>query len=703
MPGILDVNIPDYDFGFEFSYSSWNSETRLTLVNVPWNSDYRDIVRFSSQSQLDGWINRQPNLMLPNASLQKFQQDVTIDTPLNRAMKYNYLRADNGPGAVGDDKRTYYYFINDIDFVAGNTTRLSLQLDVWQTFGYEVMFGNSYIERGHIGIANANAFNNYGRDFLTTPEGLDIGGDYRIVHIESEQIINPDAGLGDVDNDFDILVCSTLNLAADPGTVDDPSIRSATGAVFNKIPSGANFYLFKSAQNFLTFMQAFSPKPWVTQSIISITVIPSMTRYNPEYNYGANLGSGGVEFYDASNSPSELFELNNGLSGAWRAQPWIASVLGAKYAGLLKFLTFPYMMIELTAWNGSPVVLRPELWNDNDATIRESVALMPPGQRIALIPRAYNKDSATGTMSGYDDGGEHLDSAKFIDSFVQVPVVNNMAIAFLASNKNGLAFSRQNASWEQQKALMGAQAGVDVAGAQIRNTGVQNAAQNTADTENAALGALTNQQNSQWSAIAGMTNPLSALGGGADIHNAINSGNASIQQTQNMIQGRSAGALSDIKTQASIRDTNAEYARSAAKGDYQNSIAGIQARIQDAQLTQPSTSGQFGGDAFNLVNGQFGYSLRWKMLDKASLQRIGNYWLRYGYAVDMFAPIPADFQCMSKFTYWKLKETYISQGAFPEKFKQTIRGIFENGVTVWRQPEYIGHFDDNTPMGSVTL
>jgi hypothetical protein len=60
---------------------------------------------------------------------------------------------------------------------------------------------------------------------------------------------------------------------------------------------------------------------------------------------------------------------------------------------------------------------------------------------------------------------------------------------------------------------------------------------------------------------------------------------------------------------------------------------------------------------------------------------------------------------MSKFTYWKLTETYFQSSTMPESFKQIIRGIFEKGVTVWSNPDYIGVTDtaDNTPIGGITL
>ena len=56
--------------------------------------------------------------------------------------------------------------------------------------------------------------------------------------------------------------------------------------------------------------------------------------------------------------------------------------------------------------------------------------------------------------------------------------------------------------------------------------------------------------------------------------------------------------------------------------------------------------------------------------------------------------------CMTHFTYWKLKELYLVSSECPELYRKTIRGIFEKGVTVWKDPRNIGKpnvLTDNKP------
>lgn len=713
--------VSDYAYGEDFNYSNWPKNSQITLVNVPWNTDYRDVNRFANRTALNTWIDAQPHVTVDNMSHLRFERNVRIDVAFTEALKYNYVRVTNGATPNGNTARAYYYFVQNVKYIAGDTTELLIQLDVFQTFIYDTEFGNVFMERGHVAIANTNAFNHYGRDYLTVPEGLDIGPEYRIVHAEREKIIDP-GGDANIDPGYDVLVCSTLDLTQDPGDVSNPGLNSSKGAAFELMPSGASFYIFNTGNDFRTFLERYSTKPWITQSIISITLIPNASRYNgtTPFDYGPNLSTDpSFKFYSLSGKQLSAYPRKRKMLTGWRSNEFISNILGAKYGILKKFMTYPYMVLELTTWTGSPLLIKPESWQDPDAQVSEMAAFMPPGQRIAISPVRYNADGETTDEwtaefgHSEDDMGEFLNFATFLDNFPSLPIVNNMAIGYLAANKNGIAFQQQSADWSQQKALAGAQATSDIASAGIGNTARQAAIGNTASTAQAALSATTGMN----TAMVGLGTSLvgASPGGAAGVGLSAASGagsaiargmtaNASLESAGIGNTARGQSALSSIQATDEIRDTNVDLARFAAQGDYANQIAGVNAKVQDAALIQPSVSGQFGGDAFNIIRGNFGYSLRWKMPNLNALRQIGDFWLRYGYAINQYGRMPADLACMSKFTYWKCRETYILSAPYPEQFKQAIRGIFEKGVTVWRNPNDIGRvaLEDNVPLAGVS-
>lgn len=730
-----------YGAGLDFDYSVWTAGTVLDLVNVPWNNDYRDVVRFPDRNALNTYINglSPAGIKIENLTYAKPGQDIMIGIPYNRVNRYNYLRASNPLMPIsGDIQKDFYYFILECEFVGPNVTRIKVQLDVWQTYVYDVQFGNCYVERGHIGIANTNAFNNYGRDYLTVPEGLDIGGEYQQVMRRSETVmLNASLPFGGetAAKYGDVIVVSAVNLEADPGTVDDPKLESATGSQINGMPSGADFYYFENVGDFEYKLLSLAAAPWITQGIISVTLTPSLARYNV---LGALPASGSKIDNIVMGPASHILQLD------WRNTNDLVGQIPARYRGLKKFWTFPYMMIEMTTWTGNPAILKPEMWNTPNAYIMERISLTPPNQRIEFFPRSYNAKSGITPNNLYDltedqiqalaaidydfaaslhqtgdDGGEYLDLTVQIGNLPRLPIVNNMAISYLASNKNSIAYAFQSADWSQQRALAGAQAQYDVAtGAISTNTRGGNIAQGT----NQAAMANNNRTlaaqaivNSISQGVSGIGTALTPAGAGGSaiqgVSNAAATGiNAGIQTAANDaslgITNRNIrqNVANENQQSALVRDTNVDLARFAARGDYANEIAGVNAKIQDAKMIQPSVSGQFAGEALNIEHNKLEVSLRWKMLDNAAMRVVGEYWLRFGYAIHAFINVPQDLKVMSKFTYWKMTQTYIKASNIPEGHKQAIRGILEKGFTNWSNPDDIGVIDiaDNAPLGGIS-
>jgi len=717
-----------YGFGLEFNYSLWTQGTVLSLVNVPWNNDYRDIVKFDNRAALDSYIDGIENsgIVLNNVSYVKPYEPVRIGLPLNVVNKYNYLRASNPLMPIdGDVQKNYYYFITNASYIAPGTTELTLQLDVWQTFGFDVTILKAYVERGHIGIANSNAFNNYGRDYLTVSEGMDIGTDLQTIRHISQTIMDVYVSLLDPDNPNapNYMVVSTIDLNADPGTLDAPNLASATGSMVQGIPSGANVYILRNYDDVTRLMYLLSEYPWFAQGIISITMIPNVVNFYPNTAWTASEVEGPFNAVNVvgESSPGIVPDVyynkqnqkNVTLLSNWRNDTALMNYIPEKYRILKKFFTFPYMALELTNWLGNVIVLKPELWNNADAIIGEAISLFPGSQRLTFFPRKYNSSSPTNDL---DDNGEFLDVALVIGNFPTLPIVTNEGILYLAQNARTIQYGLNQADWSQQKALQGNQVSYDQASksnaAQVGNTLTGTAA-------NTAANLLRSQTNANLGILGAGTSFVggvlsSAAGSPKGLENAFNPlGNAianNIQQGMNdqmtVIQNDAAReiAVRNLGVNSYIRDTNKDLADWSAKGDYAQAIAAIQARNKDAQLTAPGLQGQFGGDTHNLAIGKYEISLRFKMLDKASMAIIGDFWLRYGYSINRFIDIPASLKCMTKFTYWKMSETYISTAPMAEGFKQIIRGIFEKGVTVWSSPSYIGttSLDDNNILEGIS-
>lgn len=700
--------------GLDFNYSVWTAKTELNLCTVPWNSDYRDVVKFANTAALDNYLlnNAGAHVNVDGATYARFGKPIALSVPYNVAQEFNYIRANNGDG------RSYYYFITGIEYINPGTTHLYVQVDIFQTFIYSTTFGNCYIEHGHIGIANENAFRDHGREFLTVPEGFDVGGEYMIVDQWKKNIATAKdtPGVGSPIG-YSVLVTTTVSLEGDPGTEKEPNLNSAKGSSFENLPNGAETYVFATLDHFKRFMSDYSDKPWITAGIVSIMAIPPYDTYEiptVPTAIGTDLN---VLKIDAGSAKSRITTIKEN----WRDSLPIPE----RYARLDKLKTYPYTMLEMTSYTGTPLVLKPESWDYDHATVVEMPHFAQPSPRLLFIPYRYNASGPHGTPGDFtddfddygifNDGGEFLDMATGIYNFPTFSIVNNSYIAYMASNSHGITFAHQSADWSQQRALAGNDNAYNQAGSSINTAREINRIGNNAAIRSTTLA----NETAGWQALQSVgnsaVNGLAQGGTGGAAAAALGVANAGAgyaiganQRNQQLGIGLDAsqGVMAQQTGNAGyMQDTNKAYADYAAKGDYKNAIAANNAKVQDARLIQPTTAGQLGGDAFTLANYKWGYDVKVKMIQTSVLNAVGEQMLRYGYAINRFGKMPSSLQVMENFTYWKLRETYITNAACPEQFKQALRGIFEKGVTVWSNPANIGTIDlaDNAPLSGVTL
>lgn len=750
-----------------FSWAQWTPNTTLKLCRVPWDASYRDIVRFASRETQREWFDGLDGVECRPATMHVFGAPVRVDMPFGQASNYNYLVALNDyPGL--ESPRTWYYFIESVEYVNAYTTQLTLMLDVWQSFQHDVTFGSCYVTRGHIGVANERQWDDYGRVALALPEGLDTGAETVVASQSYKALISSkpaQPGFGSPTLDYGVIVVATTDLVASGGTVEKPSLKTAQGSQFENQSNGAGIYYFDTADDFTRVMQAGSSFPWVTQGITAIYAIPKISA-----DYVAEAGHEVTQFF------------GNGVGGVvkghvytfgWEARSDnryddIISIrnfrdnfnIPNRYRNLRKLWCYPYSIVECSCLNGSNVIYRPEDIQSDDLVIRETWNYAPPSPRLNFYPVDYNAggaatvDSPSGNGAGLPiDGGEMLNVSFGITNFPQFMVVNNGASLAMANSSYSRAYAERSAGWAQQKATMSAENTLSQAGMSIRtqqemtqlgvtNRNALNAIAANSLNQSLAIGqantnAMTDlnisQNNSQtaWGLVSNAGSAIASgnvagLVGGTiggivqngiantglrasrDIANDTAAANTANSVATNAAQTSQANAYAQRAQQiqgtsnALMAGQNYRLATRFAEGDYENTIAGINAQVQQMQMTPPTTSGSVGGDSFNLANGIMGVLVRFRTCAPSALRSVGEFMLRFGYFVQRFIVPPASLQCMEKFTYWQMQECYV-RGMLPEQARLAIKGMFERGVTVWARPEDIGVTDwaDNDPLPGI--
>lgn len=737
------------DLPINFSYAKWTPNTRFKLCNVPWDMGYRDIVKWDRQAQQE-YFNRLDGIEFTNCTMSKYGLPVRLPVPFAQACQYNYLVATNDYDF--DTPRSWYYFIQTCDYVNANTTQLNIQLDVWQSFQHDIQLGNAYVERGHVGVANENAWKDYGKTYLDLPEGLDTGKCTVLTNETWKSLID----LTDEHTfKFGVLIISTTSLVSDTGTKDNPTIQSAGGSFFESQSNGVEVYYLDRPVDILRFFDGGATAPWVTQGICGIYAVPLLPKaltdlgqkvtklFGKQVYFVGNCWRMGAAATDGSDRYADIINIKNFRD---------MFHLPERYKYLKKFLTAPYSYVECSCLNGTVITYEPEQIPSADLIIRESWNYAPPSPRLNFYVRGYHAGSL-GERQPLPDGkglpidtGEMLNSSFGITNFPTFMAVNNGSALALANSAYTRQYAQQSADWAYQKTQMGinnayaqAQLGTQYASEQNRLGTSNRNAMNAISNQSAQMGTdLTlknlgfDNQMAQLNTIgAGVTNAVGSavtgnIGGVAGAvagtaigawtnqqtyNNSVSSANQQLANTQttNNATTSQANAYSLAQTNLSnqqtmqLADMNRQLAQATAQGDYENTIAGINAQVQQTQTVPPTTSGALGGDAFNLANGLIGVMVRFRQISPAAMQAIGEVWLRYGYYVQRFMKLPENLMAMSNFTYWKLHELYVRSSTCPEEYRLTVKGIFESGVTVWTDPNKIGVTDyaDNVPLSGI--
>lgn len=703
---------PETRAGLSFDYSVWSAGSVITMVNVPFDNTYRDIVDWKSYGHTPyAYVKSFNNLHKIEINQMTYLaqgKPIRIPTPFTKANQYNYVMVENpgrpvnNIGFEGYTPSVFFYFITSIDYIAPNTTQLTLQLDVWTTYYQRINFGRSYLERGHMGIAATDSFDNYGKNWLTQPEGLDMGSEHQIIRTYRRM-------LADItNNDYSVIVTSTVNLDVENGYGDanNPRVSMADPSNAEGLPNGVEIYVC-TYKDFRQGMLGLKNYPWIAQGVGSITIVPKdiVDFGGTKVDVGKDSGTGKWTWLT---NHSVYINRNYSLTDASFRNEFL-SLLPKEYQELKKFVTSPYCIVELTTYSGNPVEFRPESIRTAGININQYAHVAPPNPSLFLTIRDYNTitesvivERRAGKVT--NEYGEGWDMCTGYTSLPTFSAVNNSALNALASSAHTAAAQVNNAKWQQQRAQRAATAARDVANAGIAAT--QAGAENSM-WGNSAMADSQSRYNNMRATVQATQGAMTALGGvmglngsaaGAGIGQAATAGvsaminNSQAQSTAN-IQNQLASGASQIsqQQQRTVRDTNYELAQFASNGDYEAAIASINGQRQDMQVIPPSVVGQTSGYVSAMVSNGLVIDARIRSVSPAAMRSIGDFWLRYGYLMNTWIKFPKTLSLMTEFTYWKMAECYLVDTTIPEGFKASVRGIFEKGVTVWRSPQRIGN------------
>lgn len=173
-------------------------------------------------------------------------------------------------------------------------------------------------------------------------------------------------------------------------------------------------------------------------------------------------------------------------------------------------------------------------------------------------------------------------------------------------------------------------------------------------------------------------------------------GTQNIQSTTlntNNTNASNATSSSIADNNANTSNTNAAASRDQsvdnAKRVMINTRSNVNAAWRDLLNHAAQPVGAYGGDNFRQATGLDTMTVKIVTEDNGAIAAAGDYMLRYGIASNKLYSRPSLTPC-KHFTYWQCADIWVICPFAQNEQLQTIRDIFNNGVTIWTKPEEVG-------------
>lgn len=165
----------------------------------------------------------------------------------------------------------------------------------------------------------------------------------------------------------------------------------------------------------------------------------------------------------------------------------------------------------------------------------------------------------------------------------------------------------------------------------------------------------------------------------------------------NLIAGTNANSAATQKANATrnkqVAYGNASRTKTMTEQNAQRSADQAQSAIDNdihqAALRAPFMYGDF-ANGENSATKPMALFSHVVTQSKAAIAAAGDEFLRYGYRLDMQWHFDGNWNVGKYFTYWKLRDFWVTNLNVPDMYMDKLRFFLYGGVTVWRDPADIG-------------
>lgn len=617
------------------------------LTNVPFNLTYNNVMDFNTPTEQITYFLNKTKYVFDKLTYQRVTSStIKLDINYNDLLDVNYLIFKND----SVKNKWFFAFITDYEFISESTTKITYQLDVFQTYLFDYEFQSSYVEREH-----TKRFNSDGTPVINTlDEGLAYGSDYTTCMIKQYE---------QLEGIIWAIIVSKVDLRSVPN-------KNYGGSNVSNIPTPLYYYgvpISANGNNIGNFT-VNGTKVSTIQDIWNLFTTNSdfvgsiVSMYYTSY----------VPFVVTKESDIAIRVDNRAGNLINFAGLTVLKFTGIKWGTLSptifdniyeqfpkyeesKLYMYPYSLIEITNFKGETFTLKMEnmskvlgFENKLDLVILSSLGISP---KTAIIPRNYLNNTIF-----TDNNMDIINSLDYgiIDNDVSdIPIVDDYTASYIQANKNSIATTNKYA-------LDNARRGV-----------TQNNATNRLNN------AIIDRQQDYRETDAGVSAISSILQG--NIGGALSSGYSLVKATDMAEASRASMNL------------NNQFANDNLKINAEQAIGLTQAKLEDINNIPPTISNMGNNSLFSYGNNYRGVYVVCKTIRSEYAEQLTNYFKMFGYKVNKLE-IP-NTKSRKSYNYIKTVDANIV-GNIPNNYLNTLKGIFDHGLTIWHTDD-IGNYNLN--------
>ena len=322
--------------------------TKVYLLNVPLESDYKNTLYFASASAQQSYFQSRIQKSYIDFSYQRKDHIIRVPAQFDTLVNCNYVMYQN----TAYSNKWFYAFITKMEYIDDGRTDVHIETDVMQTYMFDINIKASFVEREHVNDDTVGLH--------TVPENLELG------EYTSNGMIR--------DNELGELV---YVIQVTQYTNGDTPLAVNFGGVY--APGGA--YICTSITQVVNIISALD-QAGAGDAVTNVYIVPKKIINVPQSSLQ----------YEGQDDPITYnieFDKQTTLDGFTPINK--------------KLLTYPYNYLLVDNNNGTSNILQYENWNESTTCKFEVAGVPTVGGSIKCVPAQYKNQGRfqqDGIMAG---------------------------------------------------------------------------------------------------------------------------------------------------------------------------------------------------------------------------------------------------------------------------------------------------------------